>query len=134
MQKIAVLDDDEHWCLAIKRFFRNDFEVVTFTNAQNFLDSAIESYDGIMIDFAISPTLRYERQVSGIEIINQLKEQLKNPPVIILTSAFFSRNDSDIDERLKSVADEILPKDLGLEEILQAFKRLLSARSSEKSN
>jgi DNA-binding response OmpR family regulator len=134
MQKIAVLDDDEHWCLAIKRFFRNDFEVVTFTNAQNFLDSTIESYDGIMIDFAISPRLRYERQVSGIEIINQLKEQLENPPVIILTSAFFSRNDSDIDEKLKSVADEILPKDLGLEEILQVFKKLLSARSSQEHN
>ncbi|UBF26882.1 response regulator [Kovacikia minuta CCNUW1] len=126
MQKIAVLDDDERWCLAIKRFFRNDFEVVTFTNAQSFLDSAIESYDAVIIDFAISPTLRYERQVSGIEIINQLKEQLEHPPMIILTSAFFSRHDSDVDEKLRSIADAILPKDLGLDEILKMIKRQLA--------
>ncbi len=114
MQKIAVLDDDENWCLAVARFFRNDFDVDTFTDTQSFLAASLESYDVVIIDFAISPTLRYERQVSGIDLIDQLKQQLKNPPIMILTSAFISKNDSGIDQELISAADELLPKDSGL--------------------
>ncbi|WP_421657462.1 hypothetical protein [Leptothermofonsia sp. ETS-13] len=125
MQKIAVLDDDEHWCHTIKRFFRNDFEVTTFQDVQTFLDSPIESYDLIIVDFTITPSHRYEQEKTGIEIINQLRIRLKKPPKLVLTSAFISKNDSGIAANISNIADQILPKDLGLDQILQSIKNLL---------
>lgn len=40
MDKIAVVDDDELWGLAVQRFFRTDFEVSIFTKASTFLHKA----------------------------------------------------------------------------------------------
>jgi len=132
MQRIAVLDDDENWCFAVARFFRNDFDVDTFTDTQSFLAASLESYDVVIIDFAISPTLRYERQVSGIDLIDQLKQQLKKPPIMILTSAFISKNDSSIYQELISAADKLLPKDSGLDTILETVKALLEYKKSNQ--
>lgn len=128
MPKVAVLDDDERWCSAIQRFFRSSFDVTTFTDAQSFLDSAIESYDLVMIDFTIAPSHRHEPATNGIEIIHQLKTQLKQPPLTILTSAFISRSDLNLDHALNLHADAVLPKDCGLDEILQAAQALLNNR------
>ena len=126
--KVAVLDDDEHWCLAIKRFFRMHFEVTTFTETQSFLKAALDSYDLVIIDFTIAPNHRHETATNGIEIIHQLKTQLTHPPLAILTSAFISRSDLTLDHTLGSQADAIIPKDCGLDEILHTAQQLLHSR------
>lgn len=123
------MDDDEGWCFAIKRFFRHSFEVTTFTDAQSFLSAAIESYDLVIIDFTIAPNHRHETSTNGIEVIHQLKTQLKQPPLIILTSAFISRSDLAINGTLNAQADAIMPKDCGLDEMLQTAQRLLISRA-----
>ena len=128
MPRVAVLDDDESWCFAIKRFFRADFEVTTFTDAQSFLKADLESYDLVIIDFTIAPNHRHETSTNGIEIIHQLKTDLKKLPLIILTSAFISRTDLAIDGTLSLQADAIMPKDSGLEEMLQTAHALLASR------
>lgn len=127
MQRIAVLDDDEHWCHVIERFLRKDFEVVTFQEIQRFLTSSIESFDLVIIDFAIPPVNRYEQEMTGIEVINHLKERSGKMPKIVLTSAFISKSDPAIDSKLRSIADAILPKDLGLDAIQATLKQLLSS-------
>ena len=128
LPKVAVLDDDEHWCLAIQRFFRTSFDVTIFTDAQSFLNSAIDSYDLVIVDFTIAPNHRHERSTNGIEIIHQLKTQLKQPPLTILTSAFISRSDLAIEHTLGSWADVIMPKDCGLDDVLQTTQQLLASR------
>ncbi|MBW4691762.1 MAG: hypothetical protein KME27_08325 [Lyngbya sp. HA4199-MV5] len=128
--KVAVLDDDENWCLAIQRFFRASFDVTTFTDVQSFLNSPLESYDLVMIDFTIAPNHRHETATNGIEIIHQLKTQLKHPPLAILTSAFISRSDLTLDHTLSMQADIVMPKDCGLDEILRTAQALLSAKDS----
>lgn len=128
MPKVAVLDDDETWCLAIKRFFRTHFDVTTFTDAQSFLNSALDSYDLVIIDFTIAPNHRHETSTNGIEIIHQLKTSLKQPPLTILTSAFISRSDLVLDHTLGLQADLIMPKDCGLDEILRTTQQLLNSR------
>lgn len=129
MQRIAVLDDDERWCHVIERFLRKDFEVMTFQDIQRFLTSPIESFDLVIIDFAIPPLNRYEQEMTGIEVINHLKEHLKERPgkmpKVVLTSAFISKNDPTVDSKLKPIADAILPKDLGLDAIRATLKQLL---------
>lgn len=129
MPTVAVLDDDERWCLAIKRFFRASFEVTTFTDAQSFLNSALDSYDLVIIDFTIAPNHRHETATNGIEIIHQLKTQLKYPPLMILTSAFISRSDLTLDHALSNQADVVIPKDCGLDDILKTAQALLSAKT-----
>ena len=130
--KIAVLDDDEHWCLAIQRFFRTHFDVTTFTETPSFLNAvlnaAVHPYDLVIIDFTIVPSHRHEIPTNGIEIIHQLKTQLKHPPLAILTSAFISRSDLTVEHTLSSQADIIIPKDCGLDEILQTTQQLLHSR------
>jgi DNA-binding response OmpR family regulator len=130
MPRVAVLDDDEDWCFAIKRFFRANFEVTTFTDAQSFLSAALESYDLVIIDFTIAPNHRHETSTNGIEVIHQLKTQLKHPPLTILTSAFISRGDVTINGTLSAYADAVMPKDCGLEEMLQTAQMLLASRVS----
>ncbi|HEY9885001.1 MAG TPA: response regulator [Thermosynechococcaceae cyanobacterium] len=130
MPRVAVLDDDEGWCFAIKRFFRANFEVTTFTDAQSFLNAAIESYDLVIIDFTIAPNHRHETSTNGIEVIHQLKTQLMQPPLTILTSAFISRGDVAINGTLSAHADAVMPKDCGLDEILQTAQNLLASRAS----
>ncbi|MBW4470030.1 MAG: response regulator [Stenomitos rutilans HA7619-LM2] len=129
MPKVAVLDDDERWCIAIQRFFRASFEVTTFTDAQSFLNSALESYDLVIIDFTIAPHHRHETPITGIEIIHQLKTQLKRPPLTILTSAFISRGDLTLDNAFGLQVDVVMPKDCGLDEILQTVQNLLSSKT-----
>jgi CheY-like chemotaxis protein len=130
MPRVAVLDDDEDWRFAIKRFFRANFEVTTFTDAQSFLSAALESYDLVIIDFTIAPNHRHETSTNGIEVIHQLKTQLKHPPLTILTSAFISRGDVTINGTLSAYADAVMPKDCGLEEMLQTAQMLLASRVS----
>lgn len=127
--KVAVLDDDERWCLAIQRFFRASFDVTTFTEASSFLNSALETYDVVIIDFTIAPHQRHETATNGIEIIHRLKTQLKNPPLTILTSAFISRSDLTFDRSLTLQADVVIPKDCGLDEILHTTQALLSSKA-----
>jgi len=123
-----VLDDDEGWCFAIKRFFRHRFEVTTFTDAHSFLNAALESYDLVIIDFTIAPNHRHEASTNGIEVIHQMKTQLKKVPLIILTSAFISRSDLAINGTLSLQADAVMPKDCGLDEMLQTAQVLLASR------
>ncbi|MCL6434654.1 MAG: hypothetical protein K6T90_10660 [Leptolyngbyaceae cyanobacterium HOT.MB2.61] len=79
----------------------------------------IESYDLIIVDFTISPSHRYEQEKNGIEMIK-----------MVLTSAFISKNDPNIATNLSAIADKVLPKDLGLDKILQSVKYLLKVEHS----
>lgn len=126
MYNIAVLDDDEHWSLAVQRFFRNDFEVAIFTIASRLLRE-VESYDLVIVDFSIPPTA-YEKDMDGRELITHLKQTLSNPPILVLSTAFISKNDSEIGIKICPLADAFFAKDAGLEEILQQTKLLLASK------
>lgn len=126
MYKIAVLDDDEHWGLAVQRFFRNDFEVSIFTTAFRLLRE-VESYNLVIVDFSIPPAV-YEKDMDGRELITHLKQSLSNPPILVLATAFISKNDSEIGRTICPLADAFFAKDAGLEEILQQTKMLLASK------
>lgn len=123
MHKIAVLDDDEHWCLAIQRFFRKGFEVSAYGDVQTFLSQA-NLYDLAIIDFSIPPA-RFEKNMNGCELICYLKENLSHPPILVLATGFVSRRDLGIGKELCPQADDFLAKDVGLDEVLQQIRRLL---------
>ena len=131
MYKIAVIDDDEHWGLAVKRFFRNEFEVSIFTSVSRLLQE-VESYDLVIVDFSIPPAV-YEKDMDGRELITHLQETLLNPPLLVLATGFISRNDTEVGRNICPSADAFYAKDTGLEEILQQTKLLLESKIKEKA-
>lgn len=123
MYKIAVLDDDEHWCLTIQRFFRREFVVSTYYDVHAFLPQA-NLYDLVVIDFSIPPA-RFEKNMNGCELICYLKKNLSNPPILVLATGFISRRDVGVGKEICPQADDFIAKDIGLDEVLQQVRRLL---------
>lgn len=129
MYKVAVVDDDELWGLAVQRFFRKEFEVVIFTRAASLLQK-VELYDLVIIDFSIPPA-SYEKDMDGKELITHLKQTLPNPPILVLATGFLSKNDTEIGREICPLADAFFAKDAGLEEILQQTKQLLASKRNQ---
>lgn len=124
MNKIAILDDDEHWCFLIQRFFRGTFEVSVFHSFSELIPKASQ-YDLIIVDFSIPPT-QYQKNIDGCSIIQQLKQNLSQPPILVLATAFISKNNLALGKQLCPEADFFIAKDAGLEFILSAVKQLLT--------
>ncbi|MEA5599586.1 response regulator [Nostoc sp. UHCC 0252] len=133
MYKLAILDDDEHWCRIVQRFMKQQYAVVTYKSVSSFLWELEElnQYDIFLVDFVL-PTARYELSIDGMEIITALKRRLPNSPVIILVTAFMSKNELEVHgKQMCPEADGFFAKDAGLELLADQIKRLLTAASSE---
>ncbi|MBD2460194.1 response regulator [Oscillatoria sp. FACHB-1407] len=124
MYKVAVVDDDENWCLSIQRFLKQEFDITIFTTVSELLDHH-QTYDLVLIDFTILPSSEYETVMNGCELIHHLKTTRQPPPLAILVSGFISRRDLGEGMQLCPNADAFLAKDAGLETTLQLVKRLL---------
>ncbi|HEY9750599.1 MAG TPA: response regulator [Allocoleopsis sp.] len=128
MAKIAILDDDEHWCFAVQRFLRGTFEVSTFHSASDLMPT-ISQYDLIIVDFSIPPT-QYQENIDGCGIIQRIKQVLNNPPILVLATAFISKNSVKLGQQLCPEADFFIAKDAGLEFILTVVQQLISTQKS----
>lgn len=124
MDKIALLDDDQLWCFAVQRFFRNSFEVSIFNDATSLLKDLEEAqYELIMIDLSL-PSNQYV-EIDGRKLIEQIRKSLSNPPILVLVTGFISKNDLENGEVICPEADAFLGKDGGLDEILKRLQELL---------
>ena len=127
MCKIAVLDDDELWCLALHRFFRNIFEVSIFNYASDLLEELAKDakrYDLVMVDLSLPPD-RY-KEIDGRKLIRYLRNSLPEPPLLVLVTAFIGKNELESGEINCEEADAFLAKDAGLNEILQRLQELFT--------
>lgn len=132
MYKVAVLDDDEYWCLAIQRYFRKEFEVSIFLEVEFFLSQASQ-FDLAIVDFSI-PRAKFEPKISGSEIITHLKTTLKNPPILVLASGFISQSDREAGQQLCLEADDFLAKDAGLDQILIQIQELIEVKTHQNND
>jgi DNA-binding response OmpR family regulator len=131
MNKIAILDDDEYWCASVQRFFRDTFEVSAFHSFNDLIPKA-NLYNLIIVDFSIPPT-QYQENIDGCGIIQRLKQGLSQPPILVLATAFISKNSLELGQQLCPEADFFIAKDAGLEFILTAIKQLLTPENSHSS-
>ena len=133
MYKLAILDDDEHWCRIVQRYMKQQYAVATYKSVSSFLWQLEElnQYDIFLVDFVL-PTARYELNIDGMEIITSLKRRLPNSPVIILVTAFMSKNELEVHgKQMCPEADGFFAKDAGLELLADQMKRLLTAGTNE---
>ena len=126
MYKIAVIDDNELYCLSLKHFLNREFEVTIFTKVSAFLQKP-DSYDLVIVDYSL-PCANYEKEIDGCELICLLKATLPNPPLLILATGFLSRNELEIGREICPEADDFLAKDAGLQAILQQIEQLLATK------
>lgn len=126
MYKIAVIDDNELYCLALQRFLRRDFEVSIFTKVCNFLQRPC-FFDLAIVDYSI-PAANYEKEIDGCQLICHLKASLPNPPLLVLATGFLSKSELGIGAEICPEADSYIAKDAGLDVISQQIKQLLATR------
>jgi CheY-like chemotaxis protein len=125
MYTLAVVDDDKHWCFALERFLRGEFEVYSFPTASDFLKQSFD-FDLVIVDYSI-PHMDYEEYVESSELIRYLKN-LRYPPLVILVSGYVSKNDSALGRNICPEADAFCAKDAGLDELSAKIKDLLACR------
>jgi DNA-binding response OmpR family regulator len=131
MYKIAVLDDDVYWSLAVQRFLRKEFLVTIFTDPNHLFEVA-EQYNLVIIDFVLSPQPDAQNKLDGYGIIHRLKSTLEQPPLCLLVSGWIDRNDLlTISQRPYCMADDLAAKDAGLETILTKVRRLLGVSAPQ---
>ncbi|AFZ18043.1 response regulator [Allocoleopsis franciscana] len=125
MYTLAVVDDDKHWCFALERFFRGEFEVYSFPTASDFLKQSFD-FDLVIVDYSI-PHLDHEEYVESSALIRYLKN-LRYPPLVILVSGYVSKNDSALGKNICPEADAFCAKDAGLDELSAKIKDLLACK------
>lgn len=124
MYRIAVVDDNETWCFVIQRFLQEkNFTVSTFNNAHEFLAES-QKFDLALIDFSI-PARRHQRSMDGAEVIAQVRRMLRQPPILLLISAYFPEECLQETGQICSEADACLSKNLTLQQILAVIEHLL---------
>ncbi|QZZ21840.1 response regulator [Leptothermofonsia sichuanensis E412] len=127
MDRIAIVDDNETWCFVVSQLFeQHGYAVSTFTEPASFLQEA-GKYDVVLVDFSIPPR-RYQKEMNGPDLIRQLKENLEEPPVMILISAFFTEDILPSVETICPQADGCLSKGMDLQEILQQVQQIIATR------
>jgi CheY-like chemotaxis protein len=132
MYNIAIVDDNEAWCFTLGFFLRqHHFSVSSFNAPDVFLKQAHE-FDLALIDFSI-PVRRFQREVDGPSLIARIKRQLDNPPLLVLISAYFTKEVLSHPHDICPEADAYLSKSCGLEEILQCIEQLLANPSQSDS-
>lgn len=130
MSNLAVLDDNSGFCQVLQCFLSNYFDVSTFTDTRKFLENIkFNNYDLVLVDLSIIPDSSLKIN-NGCELIEYLKNTLKNPPLLVLFTGWISRNPLEEGRQICPLADGFLAKDSGIEEILLQINRLLASKAS----
>ena len=131
MSRLAIVDDNETWCFVLAlRLRQQGYTVSTFTDVRAFLSEA-DRFDLVLVDFSM-PSPRYQNEMDGPEVICHIKNQLDNPPLLILISSFITKDlISDIAD-LCPEADAILSKQVETTEIYDTIEQLLASRKGAK--
>lgn len=127
MYKVAILDDDEHWCRIVQRFLKEEYAVAAYKSVSSFLWELdiLNQYDIFLVDFVL-PTARHELNTDGMEIVTALKRRLPRSPVVILVTAYMSMNELEVHgKQMCPEADAFFAKDAGLEILTHQMKQLL---------
>ncbi|MEH2400058.1 response regulator [Nostoc sp.] len=135
MYKVAILDDDEHWCRIVQRFLKEEYAVAAYKSVSSFLWELdiLNQYDIFLVDFVL-PTARHELNTDGMEIVTALKRRLPRSPVVILVTAYMSMNELEVHgKQMCPEADAFFAKDAGLEILTHQMKQLLIPGKTEDS-
>jgi len=124
--RICLIDDDDAARTALERVFAAEgHEVVSYPNGERGLKAALEEdFDCVLTDLRMPG-------VSGMELIDRLRDELPNLPVVLMTA--HGTTDTAIEATRRGAFDYIL-KPFEMEELLSVVTRAAAAgrRGHEK--
>lgn len=82
-----------------------------------------------MVDFSLAPRQSLDEYINGRQLIQYLKKVLSRPPLLVLVTAFISKNDLGTGKILCPEADYFIAKDAGIDDNLQQIRLLLKAKN-----
>lgn len=128
MYQLAIVDDNEAWCFALAlQLEQQGYAVSTFTDVSTFL-RRVAQFDVVLVDFSM-PTPRYQRRMDGPEVIYQVKQQVDNPPLLVLVSSFFTLDLLKDAASICPEADAVFSKQIETAKLLNQIQQLLSRRT-----
>jgi nitrogen regulation protein NR(I) len=118
MEKIVIVDDDLSLCHFLKRtLLLKGYEVFTYHNGREALENLREDCDLVLLDNRMP-------DLSGLEVLKELKKTLPKIPVIVMTA--FGTTETAIEAMRLGAFDYVL-KPFELEEIFQLVDKGLEA-------
>lgn len=131
MYRLAIIDDNETWCFVLAlQLQQQGYDVSTFTEVPAFLSEA-NQFDLVLVDFSM-PSPRHQYEMDGPDVICHVKNQLDNPPLLILISSFITQDFIDDVADLCPEADAILSKQTEMTEIFAQIRQLLTRKTGPK--
>ncbi len=132
MYRIAVIDDNETWCFVMATALQQrGYLVATFSDAYAFLRQASQ-FDMVLVDFSLPPR-RYQKELSGPDVIRHLHKEFAKPPLTILISAYFTHDILTNVPEICPEADACLSKGTPLEKLLQQIEQVMLSRGDRRA-
>ncbi len=115
---IFIVDDEESILKLLTHWVKNEwkYNVKTFTNGNDLLDSLYEGPDLVLLDIMLP-------DISGVEVLKRIKRSYKNLPVIMLSAQ------GSIDVALESIrsgAYDYFPKPVDKNRLQPAIKNAIT--------
>jgi len=127
MYRLAIVDDNETWCFVLAlRLQQQGYAVSTYTSGHAFLQEA-DGFDLVLVDFSM-PTPSYQMEMDGPELICQVRQNLADPPLLVLISSYFTKDVLGQAAQACPEADAILSKQTGTQELLTQIEHLLQGK------
>lgn len=121
-RKIAVIDDDEQIVILIRRILeRENYQVITHTNANHISLTDISEYDLILLDIMMP-------EISGIDFLKKIRDKTSCP--IIFLTAKSTEEDKVIG--LLEGADDYMTKPFGRKELVARIQAHLRRERREQ--
>lgn len=136
MYKIAVVDEDVDWCLALKTFFQKSFDITTFERLPYSFYELVE-YDLVIVNYANFSDKKYTEDINRLEIIHFLKKNFTRPPLLVIMLDYIDEITLKLGKKIFPEADDFFSKNADMGKILQQTQQLLSAKNQkmfEQSN
>lgn len=130
MYKIAIVDSDECWCVAVKSFFKKSFEITIFKHLPYSIYELVD-YDLVMFNYSIPAIGTDETNIQELEIVRFLKTNCINPPLLMIVLEAMSQPKSEFLHEICPEADAFFAKEAGLEKLLQETQQLLAANNKK---
>lgn len=124
MYRVAVVEDETLIRTMLQINLEGEgYEVVTFTNGEEFLATGRFGYDAVLLDINLPG-------ISGPEILRQIREQSQTTPVMMVTA--FDQLDYKV-ETFEGGADDYLTKPFEMTELLLRIKALIRRSQGERA-
>ncbi len=125
--KILIVEDHASSRLMLRKFLRNlDYEIDTVSDGKEAVELIHKNdYEAVLTDWMMP-------NVSGLELVEEIRKNKQHPPVILMVTALAS---SDAKHKaLEAGVDDYIAKPIRKDDVIERLQNSIKRRSVELSN